>query len=415
MGTRMFGPGAVILGDRSFQLLLVAGFMGVSGIAIVSPILERLLGPFGASAAEIGLIITALSAPGIVLIPLSGLLADRFGRKPILISGLLLFGSAGAAIAATTDFPTVLALRVLQGIGIAGINPVIITSIGDLYTGEQEAAGQGFRMVVTGVSFALFPILASLLVGAAWQLPFLLYGLSLPIAVLLFVFFDEPMGTRADGAALQGDTPRSDGHYVRRVARLATRPPVAGIIVARPLSVVAPIGVITYNSLVVVRVLDGNPQHAGVVIASLAGVQALVSSQIGRLSAALDDPRRALIGANLCLGGGTVLFAAAPTLPVALVGGALVGVGGGIGFPLYRSFITTAAVESLRAGLVSVAEASNRAAVTMTPIVMGAVIAVVETSLGTAAAVRWTVAGGGVVGAGLGLVFVVVSWLGDRR
>lgn len=411
MATRLFGAGSGVLSDRSFQLLLVAGFIGVSGIAIVSPILEGLLVPFGASPAEIGLMITALSAPGIVLIPLSGVLIDRYGRKPILLAGLLLMGGAGAAIATTTDFSLVLALRVVQGAGLAGVNPVIITSIGDLYTGEREAAGQGFRMVVTGISFTLLPLIAAVLVGFAWQLPFLLYGLAIPIAVLLFVFFEEPMGTREAGEGGSLTNPTEAESYLHRLVGLAITPRIAAIIVARPLSVVAPIGILTYNSFVVVQILDGNPTHAGLVIAALAGFQALVSTQVGRINAALDDQRRALVVANICLGVGTILFALAPSLPIGIVGASIVGVGGGIGFPLYRSFITGAATESLRGGLVSIAEASNRTAVTLTPIVMGSLIAFFGPGAGETTAIRWTVAAGGAVGGGLGLTGVIVSWI----
>jgi MFS family permease len=81
------------------------------------------------------------------MIPVAGALADRYTRKLVLIAALLLFGLAGAAIGFTTDFGVVLALRVVQGFGFAGLNPIIVTSIGDMYTHEKEATGQGIRMM----------------------------------------------------------------------------------------------------------------------------------------------------------------------------------------------------------------------------------------------------------------------------
>lgn len=412
MSSRIFGAGAGILADRSFQLLLLAGFVGVTGIGIVSPILERLIGPLGTSPAEIGLMVTAISAPGIVLIPISGILADRFGRKPVLVVGLLLFGGAGAAIAATVDFRIVLGLRVLQGIGFAGINPIIVTSIGDLYTDEEEAAGQGFRMVVTGVSFVLFPIVAGILVGTAWQLPFLLYGLALPIAVILVIWFEEPMGSREAARAAVGGQPDHQS-YLSQVLTLATQPAIAMILLARPFSVAAPIGLMTYNSLVVVQVLAGDPAAAGLVIATIAGVQGAVSTQVGRINAAIDDPRRALLAANGCFAVGSLIFGLAPALWVAVTGAMVAGLGGGFAFPLYRSFVTGVAPERLRGGLVSIAEAMSRTAVTFTPIVMGASIAYLASSAGATTAIRITVAGAGALSAALSFLCVLGSWLAD--
>jgi len=133
---RLFGDDAEILRDSDFQLLLAANVLGALGTALVSPTLNSLTGPFGVSAADIGLFMSAFTAPAIVMIPLAGLLADRYGRKKVLIVGLLVFGAAGVTIAFTTEFITGVGLRALQGIGFAGITPVIITSIGDMYEGE---------------------------------------------------------------------------------------------------------------------------------------------------------------------------------------------------------------------------------------------------------------------------------------
>lgn len=54
---------------------------------------------------------TAFTAPPIVLILAAGVLADRFGRKPILVGGLLLYGFASAAIGLIRSFEAPLALR----------------------------------------------------------------------------------------------------------------------------------------------------------------------------------------------------------------------------------------------------------------------------------------------------------------
>jgi MFS family permease len=122
--------------------------------------LKLLTEPFGISTGEIGLLVTAVTAPAIMLIPVSGLLADRVGWKPVLTVGLLCFGLGGIGIAFTNDFEIAPKLRVLQGPGFAGITPVIITSLSDFYSGDTEATAQGIRFSVTGLSQAVFPAIA---------------------------------------------------------------------------------------------------------------------------------------------------------------------------------------------------------------------------------------------------------------
>ena len=87
----LIGQHVAIVRDSDFKVLLVANAMGALGTALISPVLNSLNEPFGVSTDEIGLLVTAVTAPAIMLIPVSGLLADRVGRKSVLIVGLLCF------------------------------------------------------------------------------------------------------------------------------------------------------------------------------------------------------------------------------------------------------------------------------------------------------------------------------------
>ena len=100
----LFGDDGDVLRERQFQLLLSPTMLVAVGVALLSPILESLTGPFGVSSTAVGQMVSVYVAPGIVVIPLTGLIADRYGRKPPIVFGLLLFGLAGTAIAFTTGF-----------------------------------------------------------------------------------------------------------------------------------------------------------------------------------------------------------------------------------------------------------------------------------------------------------------------
>lgn len=429
----LLGDDAQAVRDRAFQVLLLANLTSPLGPALVSPLLDTLTGVYGVSEAEIGLMIAAYTAPGIVAIPVVGVLSDRYGRKPLLSAGLLLFGVAGVALALTTDFRVVLALRVLQGVGGAAIVPVIITSIGDLYAGPVEATAQGLRLSTSGLTQAVFPAIAGVLVVVAWQYPLLLYAIAIPVAVVVLARLEEPRGAGVDGGragtpggsdedgADDGRETTPDGGDANPPAgsaaalfRLATRRPVLAVLAGRGIPGFCYFGFITYNSIVVVRVLGGTPAEAGLLVTVGSVSYAVAASQAGRVTARFESRRPPMIGMFLSLGGGLGVVAAAPSVPVSGVGVVLLGAGFGTLGSLYRSIMTGLAPGALRGGLVSLSESVGRVTITVAPVVMGALVAWLRPEVGLSTAVRLTLLAVGVAGAAAGVGSVLLGDVDPR-
>jgi len=400
----VFGEEALILRDTNFRLLLSATVFPILGTALVSPVLESVIDPFGASPANIGLLISFLTAPAIVVIPLTGVLADRYGRRPVLVVALLLFGSGGSAIALTTDFRVVLGLRAVQGVGFAGLVPIITASIGDMYDGEREVAGQGLRMFVNGVSGAVFPLLAGGLVVVAWQYPFVLYAVAFPVAALVYLRFAEPTAR----TVAEATTVERPG-YRNALSTLVSYPRVYVLLIARTLPVTVWIGFLTFNSLIVVRVMGGSPFQAGLVAAVGNLVFGLASSQVGRVLSLFGGKFYALVAANVALALGFVGFLFTPRVRLTLPWIVLAGAGFGVALSLYRSYITDLAPQTLRAGLVSLSAAGARVTATATPIVMGGVIELGTPLFGETAALQLAGVGAAVIGGGGGIICLLVA------
>ncbi|MFB6309691.1 MAG: MFS transporter [Salinirussus sp.] len=384
----LFGDDAAVLRDQDYQLLLLVTVPTLLGTTMLSPVLDSLIEPFGTSAADIGLLISAFTAPAIVIIPVAGAIADRIGRKPVLVWSLLLFGAAGTAVALTTDFRIALGFRLLQGIGFAGLNPTVVTCIRDLFTGSAEATGQGLRVAVAGLGQTVFSFIAGVIVAIAWQLPFLLYAMSFPIAVALWLRFEEPAGQ-------SGSERGSD--YVRALLGQLGRPTVAAMVTARGLVLVTWFGFVTFNSIVVVRVLGGSPSQAGAMVAVASTVFAITASQAGRVTARFGSRLVPLLAGNIAMGLGLAIFGLAPAPLHAAGGVAIAGAGFGLDLGLYRSVVSGLAPADLRAGVVSVAEAGGRVVATLTPLAMGVGLTALEPAVGFDAAVRTVLVGAGVV------------------
>jgi MFS family permease len=389
LAARFVGDDADVVSDPRFRVLLLGSVVSPMGAALVSPLLDTLTGVYGVGEARIGLVMAAFTAPAIVAIPLVGLVSDRYGRKPVLTAGLALFGAAGAGLAFTADFRTAVALRLLQGVGYTGIAPVLIAATGDLFSGDREATAQGLRFTTVGLSLALFPFLAGLLVGLAWAYPFYLFALGLPAAAVVHRYFEES-ATGSDGAT-------DRGLDLRGLAGVVRDPRVGLVLVGRAVPSVLWFGFLTYNSILVVRLLGGTPGVAGTLVALGSVASSVGGTQVGRLTAAFDTRRTPLLVGTAVSGVGLGSVALAPSLAVAGVGSVVVGAGFGVVLTLYRSTISTLAPDRHRGSLVSAGESAGRIGSTLAPVVMGGLVALATPRYGFDAAVRGTllaVAGG---------------------
>ncbi len=128
-----------------------------------------------------------------VTIPLWGSLADRRGRKPVMLAGLAFFLLGSVLCGAATSMLSLVFARAVQGVGAGSLQPVAITIVGDLYTVEQRGRVQGFFGAVWGSAGIAGPLLGGLIVKAlTWRwvfyvnLPFGLFS-----AAMLVAFFEE--------------------------------------------------------------------------------------------------------------------------------------------------------------------------------------------------------------------------------
>lgn len=391
---RLFGEDADVLGNRNFQLLLLGSLCSPLGESAISPVLDTLSGPYGVDAARVSLLMAAYTAPAIVVIPLVGVLSDRYGRRPVLASGLTLLGVAGLGLPFTTDFRVALGLRVLQGIGYCGIGPVLITTVGDLFGGDREATAQGIRFTAVSVALGGFPLLAGWLAGVSWRAPLFLFAAALPVAAAVVLFMQEPSETVDEERQAEDESPEAETG-LRDALR---RPGLVALLVGRGTPGLLWFAFLSYASVVVVRLLGGTPAGAGALVAVASAAAGVGSTQVGRVSAAAESRFVPMLGTGVVAGGGVAVVALAPSILVAGAGAAVFGATFSIVLSLYRSTITTSAPDAVRGGVVSLGESVGRLGSTLGPVLTAAIITSGTAALGFDAAVR----------AGL-LVTVVVS------
>lgn len=176
----------------TLPLILAVALLGMMGGSLVGPVLPAISDNFGIDGGTVGLVITVYAASTALFFPIMGFLTDRYGRRFVLLPALLLNGVAGILAALAPGFPLLLGARALQGVGIAGITPMALILIGDFYSGSEKSTAMGRLSSTRSGGGMLAPIIGGALASLNWCLPFLLYSLSIPLAVIMFFRFPWP-------------------------------------------------------------------------------------------------------------------------------------------------------------------------------------------------------------------------------
>src|SRR5699024_9772025 len=92
-----------------------------------------------------------------LVIPVYGKLSDLYGRKPVLVIGVLVFLAGSALSAAAWDMLALPLFRALQGRGAGSIGATVNTVAGDLYEVSERGRIQGFLSSVWGISAVVAP------------------------------------------------------------------------------------------------------------------------------------------------------------------------------------------------------------------------------------------------------------------
>ena len=183
---------APLILQRNLLIVFSITLVGVMGTSSISPALPSVVRAFGVTMEQSGWLIAGFAMPGIILSPPVGMLADRYGRKKVLVPSLLLFAAAGHACAYANGFETLLALRILQGVGAASLGALNATLIGDLYEGNERAAAMGYNGGLISVAAAAYPLVGGTLALAGWRYPFILPLLAVPSALAIAFWLKNP-------------------------------------------------------------------------------------------------------------------------------------------------------------------------------------------------------------------------------
>jgi DHA2 family methylenomycin A resistance protein-like MFS transporter len=186
-------PGQDSASRRRLVLLAmcIAQGMILLDVTIVNIALPSIQRELHESSGELEWVISAYALSLATLIPLSGSLGDRFGRKRFFTAGLFVFALGSVACALSSSAVDLIAARALQGVGGAVMSALALSILSQAYSGKARAGAIGIWATVAGLGFGMGPVVGGLLLGVfGWSsifwvnVPFAVAGIALTLTVV---------------------------------------------------------------------------------------------------------------------------------------------------------------------------------------------------------------------------------------
>lgn len=352
-----------IMGNTNFRVVLGIVVMAVIGGSLVAPILPSMIEPLNTSEEMVGLVMSVYTFAALISTPFIGILADRYGRKRVLLPLLVLYGLAGFSISMVESFGAVLVLRTFQGIGGAGMMSLGVTLVGDIFSGRARAQAMGYRSSSQSFVNAGIPFISGTVATLAWYYPYYIYILSLPLALITYRYLNVEEKTSQSGF----------GTYFRSILVVMKDKKTLWVYICNLFVFILLYGLIVYVPICIVNNLELSTVYTGLTLSVGSAVAAITATQAGRLFYRFLNHQLVIMGFALC--GIALLMISFTESYIFLIPSIIIwGMGFGTVFPALNTIVTQLVSSQLRAGVVSGFTTMTYIGQTLSPPLFGMVL-----------------------------------------
>lgn len=345
---------------------------GILSTTVLTPAIPDILSEFGRPAGNAGYLVAVGTVAGIIVAPIAGFAADRFGRRIVLTVCLGVFGVFGGLSAVAPSFEFLLVVRLIQGAGSAGLVNLAVVLIGDHWSGAERTLLIGRNSAILTAGLALIPPLSGALTDlAGWRLAFALYTVSLATAVAAWALLKDRRSAQ----------PPAVRDQVADSLAVLRRPVIRAAIAVGALVFVAIFGLfLTVLPVHLDEVFGLGAGQRGLVIATPAIMATLSSLNLGRLRRLLSARAMVAIAAT-ALGAAFVLIGTTTTLLVVIAAALIYGTAEGILMPLLQDLVLEDSPGDVRALAMAVWIGFARLGQTIGPLLAGLMLGAVATGV----------------------------------
>ncbi|CAM4387087.1 MFS transporter [Paenibacillus alkaliterrae] len=192
------------LWTKSFILMTVGMLFLFTAFYLLLPTLPLFVKQIGGSEAQIGLASGAFMLSAVIFRPIVGGLLDRFGRRPFIIWGLLLFTVAMYMYDWVGGILVLMGLRILHGMSWAVSTTAVFTAVTDIIPSARRGEGMGWFSTAMTVAMAIGPLLAIWVVqNLSYHALFLIAAGLSAAALLLTMGAKMPFKPQSDSRKIE--------------------------------------------------------------------------------------------------------------------------------------------------------------------------------------------------------------------
>lgn len=173
--------------------LLLNLFIAFLGIGLVIPVTPTIMNELNISGTVVGYMVSAFALAQLIMSPIAGKWVDKFGRKPMIIIGLLIFSFSEFLFGIGETVEVLFASRILGGISAAFIMPAVTAFIADITTSNTRPKALGYMSAAISTGFIIGPGIGGFLAEIGTRLPFFFAaGFGLFATILSLITLKEP-------------------------------------------------------------------------------------------------------------------------------------------------------------------------------------------------------------------------------
>lgn len=313
-------------------LLGLAGFIVMADNWVVSPILPAIAESLHTDVSKAGLLITAYMIPFGIFQIIFGPLADRFGKKKVIMMSMILFTIATGLCALGSTLTNLSIFRGLTGIFAASVMPIALALIGDIFPIKERQGAIGTFMGISflgqGLSMAIGGIIAYLL---NWRGVFGVYALLSLVPVLLL----------AKNYKYLPSEKHPDSKIFAPYAKLLSTPKSLFTYIIVLLEGIFIVGSFSFVGAYISKIYDYNFMVIGLIMTAF-GVMTVIGGRIsGKIAAKIGGKKILTLGLTFTVIADLIMFLYGNILPLLILGVALLG----LGFIFTHSTLLTRATE----------------------------------------------------------------------
>ncbi|CEG21577.1 Tetracycline resistance protein, class C [Planococcus massiliensis] len=230
---------------KKIFILMINMFIAIASFGIVIPILPSYLASINQGGMAAGLMIAIFAAAQFLFSPIAGKWADQYGRRKMIIYGLLGL-TISMFVFYASDFIAVLYLsRLIGGVGAAMLVPAIFAYIADITTFDQRAKGTSLVSAAMSLGIVVGPGIGGFLADYSLKLPFLVSALVSLVAVLFSVVLLKDSDAVEGNPVVESTVPDEESMFTK-IGRSVKMPYFIPLVITLVMS----FGLLAYESVV---------------------------------------------------------------------------------------------------------------------------------------------------------------------